>query len=293
MPERERITVLSDQLERIWADLDDLFNGLDAAGWQRKHGADWIFADLPYHLAYFDRFYARYLEAGSQLPQEEQLSLDSLSAMARWNAGQFALRPLGQTPQESLAEMHAARDRLRALMAGMTDEDLFRPAWVSLTFFRGWRTAESVILVCLMHTWNEFIQLRIHMGWEKPIPDPLITHMALGGFLVGLHALMNKEAAARQPLVVQYIVNGPGGGRWTVSLTGAGAAVEEGGTAEADLIFEQSVESLMKTFNGMHDPAQAIQSGEIQVHGMEHLPTYAALLPPPDPEMLFEALPGG
>ncbi|MDX1417869.1 MAG: DinB family protein [Candidatus Promineifilaceae bacterium] len=293
MSERERITLLSDQLERIWSDLDELLNGLDAAGWQRKHGPDWIFADLPYHLAYFDRYNARYLEAGSELPQEEQLVLDSFSAMAAWNDGQFALRPPGQTAQESLAEMHMARDRLRALMAGMTDADLSRPAWVSLTFFRGWRTAESVILVCLMHTWNEFMQLRIHMGREKPIPDPAITHMALGGFLVGMHALMDKEAAARQPLIIQYRINGPGGGRWTASLSGAGAVVEEVSTVEADLIFEQSVESFMKTFNGMHDPGQAIKSGEIKVQGTEYLPAYAALLPPPDPYTPFEALPGG
>ena len=138
MSERTKIDMLSAQLESIWADFDLLFAHLDAAGWQQGHGPDWVFADVPYHLAYFDRFMARYLEAGNDLPTDEQLQLDSISAMARWNGEQFALRPPGQSGPGAVADMHVARDRLRALIAGMTDDDLARPAWMSLTFFRGW-----------------------------------------------------------------------------------------------------------------------------------------------------------
>jgi hypothetical protein len=47
----------------------------------------------------------------------------------------------------------------------------------------------------------------------------------------------------------------------------------------------------MKTFNGMHDPAEAIGTGEIRVDGVEHLPVFAALYPPPDPAKTVPAFP--
>jgi hypothetical protein len=93
MPKQDRVDMISGQIESIWANFDTLFAELDETGWQQKHGQDWIFADVPYHLAYFDRFMAQYAGAGSDLPAEEQLQVDSLGAMGRWNAEQFALRP--------------------------------------------------------------------------------------------------------------------------------------------------------------------------------------------------------
>lgn len=291
MPKRDRVETISGQLESIWANIDTLFAELDETGWQQKHGQDWVFADVPYHLAYFDRFMAWYAEAGTDLPVEEQLQLDSIAAMGRWNAEQFALRPAGQTPAESVAEMQAARNGLRALMAGLTDDELSRPAWMSLTVLRGWRTVEMVLSVCLMHTWSEFFQLRLLMGRATPEPDPAITHMVLDVLMLGMHGNLDHEAAAQQPLLVQYNITGAGGGRWTVSLTGEGARIVESNTAKPDLVFEQSVEMQVKTFYNMHDPALAIQQGAIRVQGMDQLATYAQLLPPPEPETLIAAVP--
>jgi len=143
-----------------------------------------------------------------------------------------------------------------------------------------------------MHAWSEFFQLRIHMGRTTPEPDPAITHMVLDGLMLGMHASLDKEEAAQHPLLVQYDVTGAGGGRWTVSLTGEGARIVQNNTANPDLVFEQSAEMLVKTFYNIHDPAQAMQQGDIRVQGMDQLALYAQLLPPPDPEAILTAVPG-
>ena len=47
-------TYLAD-LESIWRCYDAAFESLGPSDWSRKHGKDWTVADVPYHLAYFDR----------------------------------------------------------------------------------------------------------------------------------------------------------------------------------------------------------------------------------------------
>ncbi len=44
------------QIEEMWAHQDTLFANLNETnGWGQQHGADWTFADVPYHLAYCNR----------------------------------------------------------------------------------------------------------------------------------------------------------------------------------------------------------------------------------------------
>src|SRR5262249_40949698 len=73
MPGRAQVDGTMGQLEELWGHLDTLFDAIETAGdWGHQHGPNWTFADVPYHLAYFDReLVVRALELGAQYPEAE------------------------------------------------------------------------------------------------------------------------------------------------------------------------------------------------------------------------------
>lgn len=53
MSTRIQLDALMVQIQEMWGHLDTLFDSInDTDSWDRKHGPDWTFADVPYHLAY-------------------------------------------------------------------------------------------------------------------------------------------------------------------------------------------------------------------------------------------------
>src|SRR5438552_4743558 len=128
-------------LERTWAVWDRLVEVVPPDRWMRKYGPHWTFQDVPYHVAYFDRvMVADVIEAGASLPESERFELLSARRINEWNVAEFAKRPAGQTPQQSVSEMLNQRERIRRLIADLTDGDLPRPAF-SHCFGVGFSTA--------------------------------------------------------------------------------------------------------------------------------------------------------
>jgi hypothetical protein len=127
---RTELDALLNDYEGLWATLDRVFDGLAPEDWNKKHGKDWTFADLPYHLAYFDRELGiYYLERGANLAPDDRWLMDCERKIDAWNERMFGRRPVGQTVAQSLAEMRASRDALRRWAADKTDADLAGPAW--------------------------------------------------------------------------------------------------------------------------------------------------------------------
>src|SRR5690348_14244817 len=92
---------LVEDLESLWALYDQVFDALDATQWQRKHGKDWVVADLPYHLFYFDRdIVLATLRRGAQLPPEVLRSVPrSMRELDAWNEREFGQRPKNESPE--------------------------------------------------------------------------------------------------------------------------------------------------------------------------------------------------
>lgn len=274
-----QVKTLMSHIEEMWGHLNTLFDELNATGgWAQKHGPDWIFADLPYHLAYCNRdILIRGLQAGHDLPPAQQELLTSMEALNAWNARRFAQRPAAQTPDQSVTQWRETCDEIRRLTAGMIDADLERPFWMPL--FRGWSDAREGLEFTRAHDFGEFVQLRVHMARQDPVPSTDIARAYAARMLSSFPLFLNPEAAAGRDFTVVMAFSDPGVGAFTLQVNDGSAAFHEGDTPGADLVMTQSVETYVKTLSRMHDPAQAMQSGQIQVNDFEALATFGQLFP--------------
>jgi hypothetical protein len=270
-------------LEDLWRCLDELFASLASDDWSRRHGKHWAFADVPYHLGYFDHDIVAYpIARGPDLPTAEQWAARSNSEVNAWNERMFARRPPDQTVAQSLAQMQASRDAIRRVVGRMHDTDLERTVWFPL-LVGGWVPAHAVLEGCRFHTWSHFMELRLrHPALpRRPLPAAraATTHDALGDLMGFFPVMLDRVQAEQTRFTLAMVFSGPGGGAWTVSVADGACTVSAGQPVQADLILTQSPESLMKTRLELHDPVAAMQSGEIAVQGIEHMGTFAALFP--------------
>jgi hypothetical protein len=276
------MTLLAD-LEDMWHCLDELFASLATDDWSRRHGTHWIFADVPYHLGYFDRDIVAYpIERGPELPTAEQWVARSNREANAWNERMFARRAPDQTVTQSLAQMQASREAIRRVVGRMHDTNLERPVWFPL-LVGGWVPTHAVLEGCRLHTWSQFMELRLRRpaSPQRSLPEPraATTHGALGDLMGFFPVLLNRVQAEQISLTLAMVFSGPGGGTWTVRVANGACTVSEGQAAQADLIVTQSPESFMKTHLELHDPVAAMQSGEIAVQGIEYMGAFAALFP--------------
>ena len=149
----------------------------------------------------------------------------------------------------------------------MDDDDLQRPYWSPL--FTGWTQASVGFAFVLAHDWSEFTQLRVHMGRTDPVPSSAITHAFLGFVLPFMPMMANREAAANRTFAVVMAFTDPCVGAWTIRVADGDISLREGAAADADLTITQSAETFEKSRQGMHNPAEAMQTGEIQVSDFE------------------------
>jgi hypothetical protein len=263
----------------MWGHLTTLFEALNTDnGWRQKHGPDWTFADVPYHLAYCNHdLVARGLELGRNYPEADRELLATIEDLNAWNEREFANRPAAQTVAQSLDQWRASCQAIRRLTEQMSDEDLARPFWMPI--FRGWATAQDGLAFCLTHSWSEFTQLRLHMGRAEPIPSLAITRHYLNTMLHLFPMVLDRTAAADLTFTTVFAFTDPGLGAWTLRVADGAATVEADQIANPDLILTQSAETFEKTLRHMHDPAEAMQAGLIRVSNFEGLATFGRLFP--------------
>ncbi len=270
-------------VENLWTCFDELLDSLRTPeDWAQKHGDDWTFADIPYHMMYTNRdLVAGPLRRGREVPDAEQKVQRTVGELNAWNAAKFAQRPTGQAPAEALAQWRAGRENVRHEIGALQDEDLMsRLVWFPLPSC-GWVPAMVSAGFAVAHTWSEFVQLRHIMGHATPVPDPMAVHTAIG-FLQGLMpGGLNRGAAegANFTAVLEY--TGPGGESWTVRVSDGAATVAEEREPQPDLIIIQSPETFELVRQGKLNPAAAMQSGALKAVPMEQMATFGTLFPPP------------
>jgi DinB family protein len=268
-------------LENLWGCLDQLFASLAPGDWLCRHGQHWTFADVPYHLGYFDRDVVAYpIERGPDVPTAAQWAARSKSELNTWNERMFACRPLAQTVTQSLAQMQTSREALHRIIGQMPDRDLDRPAWFPL-LVGGWVPVRTVLASCRLHTWGHVMELRLRhpvsIQSTLPVPHATTMHAALDDLMSFFPLILNRVQAEQICFTLTMVFSGPGGGSWTVRVANGACTVGEEQAARADMVLTQSPECFVKTWLELHDPVLAIRSGEITVQGADYLPIFAAL----------------
>jgi hypothetical protein len=270
-------------LEDLWQNLEAIFASLEPGDWSCQHGPHWTFADVPYHLAYYDReIVARPIEWGPELPTAEQWAARSPLELNAWNARRFAERPATHTVEQSLQQMRASRAAIQNVASAMRDTDLEGPTWFPL-LLGGWMPARAVLEGCRFHTWSHVMELRLRRprGVQPGAPElrEATIHGALGDAMSFFPLALNRPQAATAQFTLAIEFTGPGGGAWAIRVAGGACTVAEEWPVAPDLVIAQSPETFMKTRIGLLDPIAAIRSGEIKVQNVENLGTFAALFP--------------
>jgi hypothetical protein len=285
------LATLTGQLEEIWRHLDTLLDPLTLADWRRKHGKDWIFADLPYHLSYYDRdTVADPICIGADLPASQQKIMRTMGELDAWNARKFAERRHGQSVGESLAQMRASRGAVRQAVAGLTDADLERRVFIPLVGC-GWLNVRFALQSCLIHTWSHFTEARLRLKQSAPIPSPAITHSALSFFLSMMPMMASRDNMPARPFTALVSVGGAGGGDWTICVADGVCYVTEGCAGAVDLTMTyHDADTFLATAKNVQNPMLAMLTGKLHVQGFRNMGTFGKLFAEPKPDQVLEPL---
>lgn len=277
-----RIADLAQQLETLWAIWDRYLAAVPADSWRKKYGKDWRFEDVPYHMAYYDRVHViDPIEKGADMPEDDRWCLLSMGMVNAWNARQFAKRPPSQTVEESIAALRSERERLRAILARMTDADLARPAFNHF-FTTGWATVEQALRDCRQHLWNEGFELAYRLTGRGPDYPPVLDHDGVAFYLRFLPFLLDTEAAKRVgPFTMRFDITGPAGGTWTVRIEDATALIAEKSAERPDLVLTMSPATFLLMGKNMKNPLMLMLTRKIRVRGFAKMGTFGKLFPPP------------
>lgn len=278
------------QLEELWRALDSYFAEFKPADWQRKHGKDWIFADVPFHVSYYDRLLvARPIEAGESLAESERLNLDSVATLDGWNTAELAKRPLGQTVEQSLQQMRETRDRIRKAATGLSQADFeSRKVWNGLAFLRGWRSPAVALQTCRVHTWSHVNELKFRLGKKSSKAGGANTHAAIATFIGWMPVMANASLAPAGGFTAAFNVTGEGGGAWHMRIADGKAFLQDGIPPKPDLRFTASVDTIHKVFwLEVQNPMVALLTRKLKVKGMSKMGTFGKIMPPPKSDIKF------
>jgi hypothetical protein len=272
-----RAALLTD-LEELWQRFDEVVATLGPEDWSGKHGQHWTFADVPYHLAYFDReVIVTAINRGLTVPTAEPL-LRTETEQDGWKEIQFTPRPPATTPEQCLERMWASRQAMRNIVARLSEADLDRPVFLPLLGL-GWVSVRVALETCCSHTWNHLMQLRCWMKCTTLLPGPAQTQRALSYLMASFARNLNREQAAQTDLTAVMEFSGLDGAVWTLQVAGGGCQIMEGRAARADLVIVQSPETFVTTRTGIQHPPLALRRGKIQVQGLRKLGTFEKLFP--------------
>jgi DinB family protein len=292
--DRTEISALARDLDDIWALIDHLLDSVPADAWRKRYGPDWIYADVPWHLAYFDRIMlAEVLESGADLPEPRRFNLGSMAEINRWNAQEFARRPAGHTPQDSIEELRAVHGRVRRTLAGLTDADLDRPAFNHF-FSAGFETVRSALRGGLLHSWGEATELMTRLGRHDAVPEAA-TRNAIEGYLTFMAASADASRAGDKPFVLVMDFTGPAGGPYAVRVENGKGRLVPGPADDASLTFRlDPVAFNTVMIRRMQNPMLAMLTRKIQVKGLSKMPLMQKVFSPPSPDkQLTGSLYGG
>jgi len=266
-PSEVHVTMITDQtltladLETIWIALDSFFQGFSSQDWSRRHGKDWTFADMPYHLAYFNQTVIAGI--GNDHHQQAKRTLHELNV---WNDTHFAQRPASQAGAKGLEHLHATQVALKqAATRHAPDTPIFLP----LIIVGGWRTLAFALEYLLNHTWLHFTESHLRFAQRLPDLPASLVHRILNFSMEAAAGALRPEDLVGVHLVTILRLIGEGGGTWTFTMREGKCQVEAQAAAHADAEITSDIATYLKTSIHQMQPALlALLMGKTRIKGM-------------------------
>jgi hypothetical protein len=256
----DQSAILAD-LETIWAALDSFYQHFSPQDWSRKHGKEWTFADMPYHLAYFNQTVIDGIRDDHD--QQAKLTLNELNA---WNDAHFTQRPVSQSGAKGLDYLHTTQATLREASTRHAPDT---PVFLPLIIVGGWRTITYALEYLLNHTWVHFTESHLRFAQRLPeLPASLVNRI--------LNFSMETAAGALRPedltgvdLVTILRLTGDGGGTWTFTMRDGTCNVKAQAASPTDAKITTDLATYLKTsLYNMEHPILALLMGKTRIKGM-------------------------
>lgn len=248
-------------LETLWSSIDRFYAAFSPSDWSRKHGKEWTFADMPYHLAYFNQAIADGI--GSDRGERAKNTLAELNA---WNDAHFANRPPSQAGPAAMDYLHATQTAIRhAAVQNSPDTPVFLP----LAIVGGWRTLVFALEYLFNHAWVHFAES--HLRYTDRLPDlpPDLVNRALNFTMQTAGGALMPEDVAGVKLVVTLHLTGDGGGAWTFDIRDGKCEVISEPIAKPDAVVSSDIPTYLKTsLFGMQNPYLAVLLGKTRIKGL-------------------------
>jgi len=260
MTKEDQLTALAD-LETIWSVIDSFYKNLSPQDLSRKHGKEWTFADLPYHLAYFNQSIIEGIRDSHG--QQAKRNIEELNA---WNNAYFAQRPASQTGVKGLDYLHATQMSIRETAARLAPET---PVFLPMMLVGGWRTITFALEYLFQHAWFHFTET--HLRFNNQLPDLPAgpVNRVLNFSMEVLAGCLRPEDLTNVDLVNTIHLTGAGGGTWTLKLQHGKCLVEVGPVAHADTEMTTDIATFMKTsYYGLENPLLALLLGKLRIKGL-------------------------
>jgi hypothetical protein len=248
-------------LETIWAALDTFYQRFSPQDWARKHGKEWTFANMPFHLAYFNQMVINGI--GSDHGEKAPATFQELNT---WNNAHFAERPASQSGAKGLAYLHETQTALRQLAA---QHPLETPVFLPLIIVGGWRTLKFALEYLLAHTWLHFTES--HLRYNKSLPDlpASLVHSVLDFNMEMARGALRPYDLVGVNLSTVLRLTGAGGGSWTFIMRDGKCQVEKTAITLPDAEITTDIATYMKTSTyDMQSPVIALLMGKTKIKGM-------------------------
>ena len=248
-------------LETIWSALDSFYQRFSPQDWGRKHGKEWTFADMPFHLAYFNQMVVNNIRND----QAEQAPL-TLQELNTWNNAHFAGRPASQAGARGLEYLHQTQLALKQAATQYLSET---PVFMPLIIVGGWRTLKFALEYLLAHTWVHFTES--HLRYKQSLPNlpASLVHCVLDFNMEMAGSALRPADLARVNLVTVLRLTGPGGGSWTFTMQDGKCRVGKTVPTRVDAEITTDIATYMKTSTyNMQSPILALLMGKTRIKGM-------------------------
>lgn len=273
MSESQNLSGLRDQyieqLLELWDLWDTVFESMTPEDWEKPHGPDWIMPFLPYHLEYFDREVMFVpLDWGEDYPKASRPVWRTGDDINKWNIPFIEAFDPQVSPQDHIATWHTTQQDILRLLRSF-DEDELANRQVSHPL-NGWQSVIDILGGTIPHNWNHLLEVYCRLGRSDfPLVGYDLTRTGVAFYTnIFVFFMLNYEAAT-EPAKIIMAYTEDDRLTWTLDIREGGYTVREGADEDAILTVTQSSVSLVKSLTGIHNPALAIQAGDIVLSDSE------------------------